>query len=307
MGRPRQSQSGARAALLGLPEILSLAAALERGTADRLARLQARLVKGHDAEPDEALRRLASEANQRAERLARDALSMGVQAPWTEAEVLEACPDVAPPSDLDDAIGQSLYRALAWAVENQQWAFRLFSYLAAHIRDSVARQWAEDMARDRLSQAARLRSERRRAFHEDRKAGRLGIQDLAAKVGSSGDLRVAAVLLEQAIATQLSADAGEGAQEALRQSRFLVAELGPTVEEGGPLLRDAENLLDPGRGVDAAQVSLDRAFCFYDAVLRRAPDEETFLLAQRMAQACLDRMNRLQSATGARIDAARDA
>lgn len=63
------------------------------------------------------------------------------------------------------------YRALSIAVQNEERAFAFWSYVAAEAAGDAVRTQAEAMARQELFHAARLRSERRRAYHAERRAG----------------------------------------------------------------------------------------------------------------------------------------
>jgi rubrerythrin len=62
----------------------------------------------------------------------------------------------------------SAYRALAFAVRNEERAFAFYTYVAAEAVDVAVRALAEDLARDELDHASRLRRLRRRAFRENR-------------------------------------------------------------------------------------------------------------------------------------------
>ena len=62
------------------------------------------------------------------------------------------------------------YRAFSMAVRNEERAFAFWTYVAAQSTSDELRRAAEQMAREELDHVARLRRERRRAFHEDRAA-----------------------------------------------------------------------------------------------------------------------------------------
>ena len=63
------------------------------------------------------------------------------------------------------------YRAFSMAVRNEERAFVFWTYAAAHASSEEIRQAAERLAREELGHVATLRRERRRAFHEMRRAG----------------------------------------------------------------------------------------------------------------------------------------
>jgi rubrerythrin len=62
----------------------------------------------------------------------------------------------------------SAYRAFSTAVRNEERAFVFWTYVAAHAQSNEIGSAAERMAREELGHAAKLRSERRRAFHLER-------------------------------------------------------------------------------------------------------------------------------------------
>jgi rubrerythrin len=62
----------------------------------------------------------------------------------------------------------SAYRAFSMAVRNEERAFMFWTYVSAHARSDEIKQAAERMAREELGHVARLRRERRKAFHLER-------------------------------------------------------------------------------------------------------------------------------------------
>ena len=60
------------------------------------------------------------------------------------------------------------YQTLSIAVRNEERAFAFWSYVSADAADPAIRREAERMAGEELQHVARLRGERRRAFHEAR-------------------------------------------------------------------------------------------------------------------------------------------
>lgn len=60
------------------------------------------------------------------------------------------------------------YRALAYAVHEEERAFTFYTEVAAHAPNQAVRGLAEDLARDELEHAAILRQARRAAFHGER-------------------------------------------------------------------------------------------------------------------------------------------
>lgn len=63
----------------------------------------------------------------------------------------------------------SAYRAFSIAVRNEERAFVFWTYVAAHANSAEIGKAAERMAHEELGHVTRLRSERRRAFHRERR------------------------------------------------------------------------------------------------------------------------------------------
>ncbi|NTA84515.1 ferritin family protein [Agrobacterium tumefaciens] len=62
----------------------------------------------------------------------------------------------------------SAYRAFSMAVRNEERAFMFWTYVSADAQSQEIKQAAERMAREELGHVAKLRSERRRAFHTEK-------------------------------------------------------------------------------------------------------------------------------------------
>ncbi|MQU92857.1 ferritin-like domain-containing protein [Sinorhizobium meliloti] len=96
---------------------------------------------------------------------------------WQEASGQPREAMIHPPEDVFDDEGASMiapdmlsaYRAFSMAVRNEERAFAFWTYVAAHAKSDAIRNAAERMAREELGHVAKLRSERRRAFHRERR------------------------------------------------------------------------------------------------------------------------------------------
>ena len=95
----------------------------------------------------------------------------------------------------------SAYRAFSMAVRNEERAFAFWTYVAAGSASAELRQAAEQMAREELDHIARLRRERRQAFHQAR----------AAQAGDGGEGWTLAALENRAAALlgETAHDAGD--------------------------------------------------------------------------------------------------
>jgi len=72
----------------------------------------------------------------------------------------------------------SAYRAFSMAVRNEERAFVFWTYVSAHAQSAEIRNASERLAREELGHVAKLRRERRRAFHLERDAAPLFVADL---------------------------------------------------------------------------------------------------------------------------------
>ena len=152
--------------------LVGIANAIEREAVERYARLAQVMESRGEPEVAAAFRRMLDE-----ERAHVDAVER-----WT-AELGEPPPDVAQfrwrlPADLskswDEAMGSARltpYRAFALAVDNEQRAFALYSYLAAAAEDPKIAAQAEALALEELRHAALMRRWRREAWHRERRHG----------------------------------------------------------------------------------------------------------------------------------------
>jgi rubrerythrin len=153
-----------------LPLLVGLANAIEREAVERYARLVQIMERRGEPEVAAAFRRMLDE----------ERTHVGEVERWTAA-LGERPPDAAQfrwrvPADLskswDEAAGSARltpYRAFALAVDNEQRAFALYSYLAAAAEDPKVGAQAERLAHEELRHAALMRRWRREAWHRERR------------------------------------------------------------------------------------------------------------------------------------------
>ena len=260
-------------------EVLGLALALDRALAARCAAMAERFGRRDEAEALTAA--MAPDERSRA----RD---LGIApAAMDEARRAGVFKDLGwhipeEPTPL------SLYRALAWATECAEARFKLFGALGGRLGDEQARALAEDLAQAALSEAARLRKARRRAYRAERETGRPDLSARARGIHNAEALRVAARDIEGRVARQLAALAGADARaaRALSITKDVLEALG-----GAP-----DDMAAPEAGPRIAQAvnALDHAFAFYDLVQARATDEEVMAQAQRLARRTVERLESLR-------------
>ncbi|MBN9547635.1 MAG: ferritin family protein [Alphaproteobacteria bacterium] len=159
-----------------MSELLAVALAMEKESANRYADLARRMRAAKQRELAEVFDRLVREETGHIDMV----MGWSRQVTHKPAEILQ--PE-AVPQDVFDEEGIGLvspelvdaYRSLAIAVRNEERAFAFWSYVAAHEASPQIREAAEQMAREELEHATTLRRERRRAFFKDRRSG-LAIQ-----------------------------------------------------------------------------------------------------------------------------------
>ncbi|WP_164772206.1 ferritin family protein [Mesorhizobium sp. M2C.T.Ca.TU.002.02.1.1] len=157
-------------------ELLAVALAMEKESADRYADLAGRMRAAGRPELAEIFDRLVYEE------LGHVDMVIG----WSQQihhRMPEAPADAAPQDIFDEeSIGLvspelvDAYRSLAIAVRNEERAFAFWSYVAADGASLEIREAAERMAREELEHAKTLRGERRKAFFKDRRP-RMAIQE----------------------------------------------------------------------------------------------------------------------------------
>jgi len=152
-------------AIRTMDDLLSVADAMERDSAERYRGFASRLRKQGDAD-------LAAEFETLAALEDRHVGQVAARARTTLGRTARPLPaDWRLPSfSEEEARGALLdpYHALAFAVRNEERAFSFYTYIAAAADDQALRALAEDLARDELDHASLLRRLRRRAFHQER-------------------------------------------------------------------------------------------------------------------------------------------
>lgn len=249
-----------------LDELLAIAHTLEHDAAEHYAAfaVQAR----HEGLPElgELFEKLAAEErhhehfvevwSQRQRGKAPDATAIK----WGLPETF----DLASGTELASSRMATAYRILAVAVQNEDRAFALWSYIAAHADAGDIRDAAETMARQELQHAWDLRRARRQAYHaEGHGSARHGGAKNLASLGRL-ELRLAQSL-EQAAAGAPASTALE-LQRLARESRGAAAELKSDLPADRPaggqsdILTLAEQLADDfleigDRSTDEAEIT----------------------------------------------------
>ncbi len=241
---------------------------------------------------------------------------------WAQVEGIELRTDIRPivwedpqvatvyDSDATDPAHSSPYRALAFAVHNEERAFRFYTHVAANAADEAVREYAEILAREELGHAALLRAMRRRAWHtEQESAGEEPDLD-PGSIHCLADLLSVAASIEHCLSafiTAVSADYPElqklstTVHQSLTDIETQLHSSGEPTSAISDTIKAINTYADTAEKRAAATSSLqrlcsdsDRCFAFYDAVVTRTKDEAVMLAAQRLSESALDRIKVLR-------------
>ena len=230
---------------------------------------------------------------------------------WSDPQVSDIYNDEA-----CDPHHSTPYRALAFAVHNEETAFHFYTQVAANSENDAVRRYAEILAREELGHAALLRAERRVAYHKERKASmHEPVFDFMA-IHNEVDLLAAAVYIDRYLVDQMNALA-----KTSPQINMLISELQQQIIKNEKALSDQSknDKVLPGEGVirafeqfklynihmkqksDNSDLALqrlyaccDRSFVFYDSVVETATDEAVMLAAQKLTSLALDHIGVLK-------------
>jgi len=272
--------------------LVGIANAIEREAVERYETLARIMDQRGEPELAAAFRKMLAEERSHVEAVER----------WT-ATLGEAPPDIAQfrwrlPPDLSrswDEVAASArltpYRAFAIAVDNEQRAFALYSYLAAAAEDPEVAAQAEALAKEELRHAALMRRWRREAWHRERRPA-----SAEPSVRSSHDLhkllaqREAAIgRLHRAIAERLRAlgdtQSGEVVEQVAADPSWIPA------PSAGPVdpFPESDN---PVRLLMAAQAPLEALSDTLETIMQHN-EGEVFAEAQRAAANVIGRIAKL--------------
>jgi len=303
-------------------DLMSIALQAEREAIRRYSLLAVKMREGNNESAAGLFERMVAE-EQEHERLL---------IAWMIHEGIEENPDIGSVNWQDpnistiyndearDPYQSSPYRALAFAVHNEEIAFRFYTHVAANSESKTVRKYAEILAREELGHAALLRAERRRAFHAEREAKTAEPRLDPMAVHNEADLLAAAVHIDQFLADEMTKIADSSAEINLlaRETRLQINDHENALYEKATKIQQS-----PGDDITRtlAQVKsyndymgqsknshdtriqrlcacCDRSFAFYDAVVETTTDEAVMLMAQRLTSLALDRIGIIKQAMG---------
>lgn len=298
-------------------DLMSIALQAEREAIRRYSRLAACMHEGHNDSAAALFERMVLEEREH-ERLLLE---------WMEQEGIEENPDIEPVRWRDPQVStayndeacdphhSSPYRALAFAVHNEEIAFRFYTHVAADSENKTVRQYAEILAREELGHAALLRAERRHAYHNERENQTDEPRLDPKAIHNEADLLAAAIHIDRYLAEQMNvitADTPEIkplAKETQQQINNNEDALSHTVSPGEDITKNLEQLKSynaymkqkfnsGGQELQRLWACCDRSFAFYDTIVEIAADETTMLAAQKLTSSALDRIGVLKQLFG---------
>ena len=203
------------------------------------------------------------------------------------------------------------YKALAFAVHNEEIAFRFYTHVEANSENKAVRKYAEILAREELGHAALLRAERRLAYHKERKTEKETPNLDPGLIQNQSDLLAAAIHIDRYLESQMVIVAENNPEieklrkETHQQIALNEKTLSKQIPPGEEMVKNLqqlkadhpamnERLDNPELELQRLWSCCDRSFAFYDAVVETATDEAVMLTAQNLTSAALDRIGFLR-------------
>lgn len=303
-------------------DLMAIALQAEREAIRRYSQLAECMHKGHNESAANLFERMVLEEQEHEQLLLK----------WIEQEAIELSPDVIPISwqdphvskiyneDARDPLYSSPYKALAFAVHNEEIAFRFYTHVAAESDNKTVRHHAEILAREELGHAALLRAERRLAYHAERNANFNEPRLNPKAIHNETDLLAAAIHIDRYLAEEInlihasSPEIDQLARETQQQIIDNEHALDNTIHQyktqpGEDICNILEQLKlhnnhvknlenTPESALQRLWACCDRSFSFYDSIVENADDETVMLAAQKLSSSALSRIGVLKRVTG---------
>ncbi len=214
-----------------------------------------------------------------------------------------------------DPYQSSPYRALAFAVHNEEIAFRFYTYVAAEAENEIVRQHAEILAREELGHAALLKAERRRAYHIERNNNHIEPVFDPRLIHNKIDLLTVAIHIDRYLlnamsnigkhTSQIKSLINDTQQQLSHNEEYLStqAAAGESTLNMLKQLKSYHAYLDsiaskPGSELKRLWSCCDRSFAFYDSIVETASNESVMQTAQKLTASALDRIAALKHIFG---------
>ncbi len=299
-------------------DLLSIALQAEREAIKRYTELNQNMLQANNEPAAKLFQRLINEEEEH-EQLLLD---------WMSKNNLEENNDIGPISWSDPTISTTYnneakdpsystpYRALAFAVHNEEIAFRFYTHVAANATNQEIREYAETLAREELGHAALLRAERRRAYHQEQSnistEPKLHLRTIHNEVDLiTTALEIDNILLNITEQVRLSGVEITGfsilLQENINKNHASLEshQHKNSTQPNEQILYDLDQLKIFSQNIikklDVADSLIrqllaycDHSFSFYDALVESQTTEEIMLLAQEFSELALDRIGILK-------------
>lgn len=301
-------------------DLMTIALAAEREAIQRYTSLAKKMRNGNNGIVAELFERMANKEHEHVRLLLEWMAEEGIAEKKESHAVNWHDPNISTTYNDEscDPNQSTPYRALAFAVHNEEIAFRFYTHVAANSTDITVRKCAETLAREELGHAAILRAERRRAFHAERETKVVGPRLDPKSIHTKSDLLAAAIKIDRFLVAEMNRLAKKSVE-----IKKLAQKTQMHIDVNKDFLYDNHNIetesldaevsgeLDQAKSSDdfpakAASttvqyiqqlcVSCDRSFAFYDAVVDMTADETVMLSAQDLSSLALDRIEVLKQA-----------
>jgi rubrerythrin len=207
-------------------ELFALAHAMEQEAATRYAALAREMRRQNKPYLAIVFEHLAAEERSHVDSVVKWSKSR-VGAPPDPSQISWEGPETFDAQTIKEITSSSLmtpYRALSMAVRNEERAFAFWSYVAAHADQGEIKHAAETIARQELEHVAKLRKERRRAYHEERRRERLSDDATSSDKINAGILEARLAVHLEKLASDLTGGAADRAGELLEDTRRMSIE-----------------------------------------------------------------------------------
>jgi rubrerythrin len=302
---------------------MSIALQAEREAIRRYSQLSTRMREAGNASAAALFDRMVIE-EQEHERLLLE---------WMARESIDENPEIGPIRWRDPQVSTTYddearnphhstpYKALAFAVHNEEIAFRFYTHVASESDNESVRKYAEILAREELGHAALLRAERRRAYHAERDTSLAEPVLDPRAIHSEADLLATAIHIDHCFVdtmNMITADSpllvalAREVQQQISNNEKALASLATNSKElpGEDISRNLEQLESYQAHIEEKTDSLDsnlqrlsiycdRSFAFYDTVVEGTANEAVMLAAQGLTSSALDRIGIMKQIPGA--------
>ena len=303
-------------------DLMSIALQAEREAIRRYSQLAASMHEGNNESAAALFKRLVTEEQEHERLLLEWMAQEGIDENLEIDPISWRDPNVSTTYDEEarDPYTSSPYRALAFAVHNEEIAFRFYTQVAADSENTVVREYAEVLAREELGHAALLRAERRRAYHAERETNIIEPIYDPHTIHNEIDLLAAAIHIDRYLVNEMNMIAQDNAeikklaQETQQQisnneNKLKSLSHNDKTAAGEEISKTLEqidlyraflkkNASTPDASLQMLYACCDRSFAFYDAIVETTTDETVMLAAQKLTSITLDRIAILKQVLG---------